>query len=327
MPHRRFSAPSATTSLTRSCRRRTRTVLALALAAALTVGVAGCAGTPSLAEAEAAVREIQGAYPGIDDLSDDESTAETDESTAEPDVSSDADPESSPDTAAAADTDAHADPDTDADSADDPSENGTTVVLDDESRLSEPVPAADAAAWEAVVATVPDKVLGDVTEVRFFTDGPGGDLAAVEPTGDSDGGWRMLLDTTDSDPDDPEFIRTIVHEAFHIVTLDDSAFTAAPERSCPTLYVDEGCFAEDAVLFDFWSRFWSPQATADPEFVNSYAETDVVEDAAESFTQFVLSQSRDMSAPKVAMFAERPELVDLRATFVENIRSNLPEKG
>lgn len=81
------------------------------------------------------------------------------------------------------------------------------------------------------------------------------------------------------------------------------------------------------MLFDFWSRFWSPQATADPEFVNSYAETDVVEDAADSFTQFVLSQSRDMFAPKVAMFAERPELVDLRATFVENIRSNLPEKG
>lgn len=302
-------------------------MLALALAAALTVGVSGCAGTPSLAEADAAVREIHGAYPGIDDLSDEESTSETDASTAEPDVSSDADPdaapESSPDTAAAADTDAQAD----SDSADDPSENGTTVVLNDESRLSEPVPAADAAAWDAVVATVPDEVLGAVTEVRFFTDGPGGDLAAVEPTGDSDGGWRMLLDTTDSDPDDPEFIRTIVHEAFHIVTLGDDAFTAVPERSCPTLYVDEGCFAEDAVLFDFWSRFWSPQAAADPEFVNSYAETDVVEDAAESFTQFVLSQSRDMSAPKVAMFAERPELVDLRATFAENIRSNLPEKG
>lgn len=299
-------------------------MLALALTAAATAGAAGCAGTPSLAEADAAVREINDAYPGIDDLSDDESTTETDESSeADPDTT----PESSPDTAVAADTDADVDPDTDADSAEDPSEHGTTVVLDDESRLSEPVPAADAAAWDSVVATVPDKVLGDVSEVRFFTDGPGGDLAAVEPTGDSDGGWRMLLDTTDSDPDDPEFIRTIVHEAFHIVTLDDSAFTAAPESSCPTLYVDEGCFAEDAVLFDFWSRFWSPQATADPEFVNSYAETDVVEDAADSFTQFVLSQSRDMFAPKVAMFAERPELVDLRATFVENIRSNLPEKG
>lgn len=280
-------------------------MLALALTAVLTAGVAGCAGTPSLAEADAAVREIHGAYPGIDDLSDEESTEADPDTATEPDAA----PESSPDT------------------ADDPSENGTTVVLDDESRLATGVPAADTAAWDAVVATVPDEVLGTVTEVRFFTDGPGGDLAAVEPAGDSDGGWRMLLDTTDSDPDDPEFIRTIIHEAFHIVTLGDSAFTAAPERSCPTLYVDEGCFAEDAVLFDFWSRFWSPQATAYPEFVNSYAETDVVEDAAESFTQFVLSQSRDMSAPKVAMFAERPELVDLRATFAENIRSNLPEKG
>lgn len=318
------SAPSATTVRTRPRRRPARTVFALALAAAFTAGVAGCAGTPSLAEADAAVREINDAYPGIDDLSDDESTAEPDESSeADPDTT----PESSPDTAVAADTDADVDPDTDADSAEDPNEHGTTVVLDDESRLSEPVPAADATAWDAVVATVPDEVLGAVTEVRFFTDGPGGDLAAVEPTGASDGGWRMLLDTTDSDPDDPEFIRTIVHEAFHIVTLDESVFTAAPERSCPTLYVDEGCFAEDAVLFDFWSRFWSPQATADPEFVNSYAETDVVEDAADSFTQFVLSQSRDMFAPKVAMFAERPELVDLRARFAENIRANLPGKG
>ncbi|GAA0035978.1 hypothetical protein [Brevibacterium metallidurans] len=287
---------------------------------------------PSLAEADAAVREIQDAYPGIDELSDDESTAEADESTAEAEVSSEADPD-----AAAADAGAESDSapesspepgaESDPDTAEDPSENGTTVVLDDESRLSKPVPAADAAAWDAVVGTVPGDVLDAVTEVRFFTDGAGGDLAAVEPTGASDGGWRMLLDTTDSDPDDPEFIRTIVHEAFHIVTLGDSAFTAASKRSCPTLYVDEGCFAEDAVLFDFWSRFWSPQATADPEFVNSYAETDVVEDASESFTQFVLSQSRDMSAPKVAMFAERPELVNLRARFAENIRANLPGKG
>jgi len=158
--------------------------------------------------------------------------------------------------------------------------------------------------------------------------------------------WTLTVNLA-SQAERDDYLRTLVHEYAHLLTLDDDqldAFAAA----CTTTRVQEGCLLEGSTLQRFFERFWEPYAGLAPEadsvsqpenwhhyydhaddFVTVYAAMNVVEDIAESFTEFVV---RDRPSPdsgtwakKILFFWEDPEYVAIRAHIRGWFGPELPE--
>lgn len=157
----------------------------------------------------------------------------------------------------------------------------------------------------------------------------GGIDGTVAPADDSREHWLLMLDTTGA-VEPHELDRTMVHEYAHLMTLRLAQVPNLDFNCVTTLSISEGCPNEGSYLDAFADAFYSETRNGDEEldyyeedFVTEYAATNVIEDIAESFAEWVVHPERwegdTLADEKVWFFEEYPELVQLK----EDIRENL----
>ena len=134
-------------------------------------------------------------------------------------------------------------------------------------------------------------------------------MASVMRT-DDPARWNADVNTAWID-DEAELEHTMVHEFGHILTLSADQ---VPETTgaCPTVELGEGCPGPTSLAAGFQSRFWAAYGASVPaddgadegevaaffrehgsfdSFVSEYAATNMVEDMAESWAEYVLSDT------------------------------------
>ena len=130
-----------------------------------------------------------------------------------------------------------------------------------------------------------------------------------------------------------EKVATLVHEFGHLLGLNSTQVDSfAGERSCTTLFLDEGCARKEAYIYEFHSIFWPEQSYDynEDQFVSEYAAMDFVEDFAESWMNFVLTEKpvgTTIAEKKVLFFYEYNELVMLRAKLLARVASWMERYG
>lgn len=239
------------------------------------------------------------------------------------------------------------------------SEEATSVyrVIDTDLSLSLQSGGADQASetstWNTVVSLLPDQVLQDhVAEYHVFSDGQDNTLAYVTQLEAEPDKWIYAIDPADAvEPPGLGFVHTIVHEFGHIMRLERTQVTpGVPKEQCSAPFpVDEGCPVNGAYISAWFEQFWLGETytahqaaigdssgmaqqdavfafydTRESEFLTAYSATDPVEDFAESFTYFVLTDQVSNPAmvkeQKVNFFYQFPAFVSVR-TEIRNSTS------
>lgn len=209
----------------------------------------------------------------------------------------------------------------------------------------------DASIWKKILTLLPhDYLRQHVTQFYLFTDGAADTLAYVSKTNNDSKSWTLAVDRTDYRFfKDIYFNSTIIHEFAHILALEDGQLRAYHWR-CDNFSNLDGCFKADSYINHWYLKFWAGNmaekhrlaltstkkserdkalvqfydANSD-SFVSEYASTNAVEDFAESFVHYVLSEevvNEDVVySQKTRFFNRFPELVDVR----DHIRSTLKE--
>jgi hypothetical protein len=187
--------------------------------------------------------------------------------------------------------------------------------------------------WQLV-----NKLIGnDVAQQRLlsfevFDDGKN-DTAAAVWRSDNPAKWHMSVNQAFASQDKKDLIRTVIHEYGHILTLSDNQ-VGEVQGACPRLELSEGCANGASYINSYHDQFWknygltAGQAgelsqsdaanlyASEPQaFVSEYASTNITEDLAESFADFVVKAKPTGSAikdQKTRFFYNYPELVALR---------------
>ncbi|MCU6712850.1 hypothetical protein M6D81_29525 [Paenibacillus sp. J5C_2022] len=152
-------------------------------------------------------------------------------------------------------------------------------------------------------------------------------LAHVSQNEDNVQEWSLGMNIDPGIMTPEEKVATLVHEFGHLLALNsDQVDPLEEERSCTTLFLDEGCVSKDAYILEFYATFWpEPEYDYDEkQFVSEYAATDFVEDMAESWMNFVLTEKpagTTIAEKKVLFFYEYDELVRLRADLLARVAS------
>lgn len=178
-------------------------------------------------------------------------------------------------------------------------------------------------------------VLGDAATAQFietFTvyNDPNSNVDATVLNGSVPGKRQVSVNARYAD-DLKALARTFIHEYGHLVTLSGNQITA--DGNCATTSVDEGCLAANSYLNRFLDRFWwsygqevfdalaSPSAMEvfyaahQTDFVTRYAATDPLEDIAEVWAEFVITDApagATVAEQKILFLWGYPELVALR---------------
>ena len=184
----------------------------------------------------------------------------------------------------------------------------------------------------------------DAARIRSFavySDPDSSSLASVWRDEKRTAFWHADVNAAFIDDRD-ELVHTLVHEFGHILTLSDDQVPVL-SGACPTFEMVEGCPGADTAVAEFQKRFWAPYGESVPAnegedddevesffldhgsydtFVTRYAATNPVEDLAESWAEYVLSDQpgvslrdpsgQEESSQKVAFFAEFPALAAQR---------------
>jgi len=190
--------------------------------------------------------------------------------------------------------------------------------------------------WSSATRILPSaNVRQTISQFHIDSDGQEGSLAYVTNDLNRDGQWILAFDDADYlGPDDREFIHTTIHEFGHLVFLADDQLDAYATGSCATFGLDEGCSYRNSYINQFYQRFWADiidehdaivselDASAFysryfDRFVSEYASTNPIEDAAETFTNFVLRERPDSANSvvnqKILLMHEMQALVQLRS--------------
>jgi hypothetical protein len=167
-----------------------------------------------------------------------------------------------------------------------------------------------------------------IEEYQVFDNAKDDTLAFVDDE-DGNGKWRVAVNLYGyKTSTEKENKSTFIHELGHIISLNLSQVAPnIPKESCKNFFLDEGCTYPNSYLNIFKNRFWSGSSSQDfdeTRFVTEYASTNEVEDLAESFAFFVLSDSKSVVGEeeknkKVKSFYDHSELVRVR----EGMRSSL----
>lgn len=178
-------------------------------------------------------------------------------------------------------------------------------------------------------------VLGDAATAQFiegFTvyNDPYSNTDATVLDGQTPGKRQVSVNARYAD-DLTALTRTFIHEYGHLVTLSGDQISS--DGNCGTTEVDEGCLAADSYLNGFLDRFWwsygqevfdalaSPAAmdafyaAHQSDFVTRYAATDPLEDIAEVWAEFVITDApagTTVAEQKILYLYGFPELVALR---------------
>ncbi|MEH7459523.1 hypothetical protein CON65_22355 [Bacillus pseudomycoides] len=214
--------------------------------------------------------------------------------------------------------------------------------------------------WDIYRTLMPSKYRKNITEFDIVTDGYDGIVAHVTPNMDSPKDWVLSLDTLDSSVNIDEVIKTLIHETAHVLTLSDKqipvdkkylqAFEeerdiSSYQNKCKTLFLQEGCAKADSYINQFYDSFWKVieqewkekqiETNEDAQiqffeekhdqFVSEYGTTNVAEDIADTFTAFILQDSKkvkegtELKYKKIAFFYQFPELVKMRAEVLSGL--------
>ncbi len=182
--------------------------------------------------------------------------------------------------------------------------------------------------WQLIEKIIPEQDLRYFDYLLISSDGVYNNLASVLPSPNDDGsGERWLIQVDDADLDE-ELIATIIHEYAHYLTLNDRQVKYIDKFQVDR-YCEDGMIANtDAILSDFYRRFWRDYIIDDyvetsyyfylrnqTAFVTDYAATNASEDIAESFSYYVLRDKPTgdtIADQKLLFFYQYPELVELR---------------
>ncbi len=214
--------------------------------------------------------------------------------------------------------------------------------------------------WHYFMSLVPAEHRKWIVEYVIFTDGFSNTLAWIDQVEfDDNARWQLGIDVLDSD--DPILLTyTIVHEMGHVLTLnadqivheEDEGYSPYQNTAvCPQFMSTEGCSTPESYINNFYQSFWVDTYeewmetiykadTASPDefselvrqfysnhpntFVSEYAPTNIKEDMAESFEEFVLQPrplGNNTAHRKVLFFYDYPELVALRQQMIQNLCS------
>jgi hypothetical protein len=208
--------------------------------------------------------------------------------------------------------------------------------------------------WNYFAAIIPPAQRKFLSAYIIFTDGKDNLLASVEQSKNSPDKWNLSVDILDAaNPKDLTF--TLVHEFGHLLTLNPSQVVPSqaifdhPDskriyneeaNACQTYFSGEGCSNSDSYINSFFDQFWPDiydewlkvdgiddedsyydaldnfYEKYQDQFVTDYAPTNVAEDAAESFSFFILKPKpidNSIADQKVLFFYNYPELVQLRS--------------
>lgn len=173
-----------------------------------------------------------------------------------------------------------------------------------------------------------------------------GELVLEYHVGDSDESDTMAFVFQTDDPelwvfganlatseDRDELLATLIHEYAHLLFLSTDQIDVDGDCGADHAIWD-GCPLDGAHVAAFREEFWSAYGDDAPpadntdsdlayefyldhedDFVSDYAATNPIEDAAESFTTFVLEDepsSESVIAQKIRFFWAQPELVEIR---------------
>ena len=164
----------------------------------------------------------------------------------------------------------------------------------------------------------------------------GGSAGYATPTTSDLSVWDMAIAVDQEDEN--EIIHTIVHELFHILTLDNTQLNPLiNEQTCENFFTGEGCANETSYINELVSNHWEDILDSNnteqesntifnmfsDRFVTSYAATNPGEDIAEVGAFFVLTAegftTKEIAREKIQILRNRTELVELR----NSIRTNL----
>jgi len=162
--------------------------------------------------------------------------------------------------------------------------------------------------WSLFSAVAGERV--DTVDVFAVYDDPDDTSMASVMRADDPSRWNADVNTAWID-DEAELEHTMVHEFGHILTLSTDQVPPV-DGTCPTVELSEGCPEPTSLLAGFQSRFWAPYGSTVPaddgsdddevaaffrehgsfdSFVSEYAATNMVEDVAESWAEYVLSDT------------------------------------
>ncbi|MDZ5605673.1 recombinase family protein [Bacillus pseudomycoides] len=214
--------------------------------------------------------------------------------------------------------------------------------------------------WEIYRTLIPPKYRENIKEFDIVTDGYDGIVAHVTPSMENPKDWVLGLDTLDSGVNIDEVMKTLIHETAHVLTLSDKqipvdekyikAFeeekdVSSYQNNCKNLFLQEGCAKADSYINKFYDSFWKPiesewkekqiETNEDAQiqffeekhdqFVSEYGTTNVAEDIADTFTAFILQDSKkvkegtELKYKKIAFFYQFPELVKMRAEVLSGL--------
>ncbi|SDY61982.1 hypothetical protein [Herbiconiux ginsengi] len=165
--------------------------------------------------------------------------------------------------------------------------------------------------------------------------------ASVSRDDADDAFWDLTVNTAWND-DANELLHTMIHEYGHMLSLSDGQVSPVA-GACATLRVVGGCARADSVIAGFESAFWKRYGAEAPRaeamgtedaavadffdshggfdtFVTEYAATGVVEDLAESWADYVLSDTPGFSyrdATGTAEWSQKVRFFDGFPPFAE----------
>ncbi|AJG72471.1 hypothetical protein [Bacillus anthracis] len=214
--------------------------------------------------------------------------------------------------------------------------------------------------WDMYRTLIPAKYRGNITEFDLITDGYDGVVAHVMLSIENPKDWTLSLDTLDSAVNIDEVMKTLIHETAHVLTLghkqipvdenyikdfEEDKDISTYRNKCGNLFLQEGCAKENSYIHQFYNSFWksieqewtekkveeSEETQIEffkekhDEFVSQYGTTNVAEDIADTFTVFILQDSKkvkegtELKYKKIAFFYQFPELVKMRAEVLSGL--------
>lgn len=206
------------------------------------------------------------------------------------------------------------------------------TVQPDVSLLPQPNP-SHKKIWDLVILLIgKNRIKQHIISFEIFNDG-NNDTGASVWRSDNPMQWHMNLNEAFAGDDQKDLIRTIIHEYGHVVTLSGGQVDTV-NGACPNIQLDEGCGGDRSYINAYYKAFWSRYgysndqvgsisendaanlyADNEDSFVSDYASTNITEDIAESFADFVTKSEpsgNEIKDQKVKFFYDYPELVTMR---------------
>lgn len=223
-------------------------------------------------------------------------------------------------------------------------------ILTDHLKTSDKIAPADQAIWD-LFTLVADKELIQKRLLVFgtFENSNESTLAYVKKLGKKKQTWLLGVNANAARPESDVWKREmaiiLVHEYGHLVTFDDAQFnkrmSAQKCSKAKGVHVQRhGCAIATSYIAEFTKEFWTSgeiKAAFEAEekgkikdiynkhkadYVTWYAATNPLEDIAESFTDFILTNKPaglTEKEKKILFFYQYPELVQMRETVRANI--------